>query len=72
MSTIATGGFSTKNASIGGFDSLYIELVVIFFMFLSGISFTLQYRALVLGQPRRCSARPRCASTPASPRHRDR
>lgn len=53
MATIATGGFSTKNESIGGFDSLYIEVVIIIFMFISGISFTLQYRAIVLGQPKR-------------------
>lgn len=53
MATIATGGFSTKNDSIGGFDSLYIEFVIIFFMFISGISFTLQYRAILLGQPDR-------------------
>jgi trk system potassium uptake protein TrkH len=53
MSTIATGGFSSKNDSIGGFDSLYIELVIVFFMFISGISFTLQYRAIVLGRPKR-------------------
>jgi trk system potassium uptake protein TrkH len=53
MATIATGGFSTKNDSIGGFDSLYIEIVIIFFMFISGISFTLQYRAIILGQPKR-------------------
>ncbi len=53
MATIATGGFSTKNESIGGFDSLYIELVIVFFMFISGISFTLQYRAIVLGQPQK-------------------
>lgn len=53
MATIATGGFSTKNESIGAFDSLYIELVIVFFMFLSALSFTLQYRALVLRQPKR-------------------
>ncbi len=53
MATIATGGFSTKNDSIGGFDSLYIELVIVFFMFISGISFTLQYRAIFLGQPKK-------------------
>lgn len=53
MSTIATGGFSTKNESIGGFDSLYIELVITCFMLVSGLSFTLQYRALVLRQPKR-------------------
>jgi trk system potassium uptake protein TrkH len=46
MSTIATGGFSTKNASIGHYQSLYIEIVVISFMFLSGISFALQYRVI--------------------------
>jgi trk system potassium uptake protein TrkH len=50
MTTIATGGFSTKNESVGGFDSLYIEIVIIFFMFISGISFTLQFRAIVFGQ----------------------
>lgn len=51
MSTIATGGFSTRNASIAGFDSLYIELVIMVFMFASGLSFALQYRAFVLGRP---------------------
>jgi len=53
MATIATGGFSTKNASIGGFNSLYVEMVVLVFMFISGLSFTLQYRAILGGQPRR-------------------
>ncbi len=53
MATIATGGFSTNNASIAGFHSLYIELVVMLFMFLSGISFTLQYRALFRAQPQK-------------------
>lgn len=52
MSTIATGGFSTKNASIAGYDSLYIELVVLVFMYVAGLSFVLQYRAIVQGQPR--------------------
>ncbi|MBA3391202.1 MAG: TrkH family potassium uptake protein [Deltaproteobacteria bacterium] len=46
MSTIATGGFSTKNASIGAYDSIAIELIVLVFMFLAGISFTLQFRVL--------------------------
>jgi len=52
MATIATGGFSTKNASVGAFDSLYIEMVILAFMFLSGISFSLQFRALQ-GRPGR-------------------
>lgn len=46
MATIATGGFSTKNASIASFDSLYIELVILVFMFISGLSFTMQFRAI--------------------------
>ncbi|MBT8494034.1 MAG: TrkH family potassium uptake protein, partial [Deltaproteobacteria bacterium] len=51
MSTIATGGFSTKNTSVAAFDSLYIEMVILVFMFISGISFTLQYRALIQLKP---------------------
>jgi len=52
FATIATGGFSTKNASIEGFNSLYVEMVILFFMFLSGMSFALQYRAIVRLQPK--------------------
>jgi trk system potassium uptake protein len=37
--TIATGGFSTRTASIGGFDSVPIELAAIVFMALSGVNF---------------------------------
>ncbi|MGM0507269.1 MAG: TrkH family potassium uptake protein [Bacteroidota bacterium] len=44
FSTLATGGFSTKNASIGAFDSIYIESVIILFMFLAGINFALHFR----------------------------
>ncbi len=51
MATIATGGFSTKSASIGHYDSLYVELVILFFMFLAGINFTVQYRALIGFKP---------------------
>ncbi|MCF7914567.1 MAG: TrkH family potassium uptake protein [Spirochaetaceae bacterium] len=46
FATLATGGFSTKNASIAAFNSSYIEWVVILFMFLSGINFALYFRAL--------------------------
>ncbi len=53
MATIATGGFSTKNNSVAGFDSLYIEMVILGFMFISGIGFTLQYRAILRAQPMR-------------------
>ncbi len=43
--TIATGGFSTKNASIGAY-SPYIQYVIIIFMTLSGISFAAHYHLL--------------------------
>lgn len=43
MSTIATGGFSTKQASIAAFDSPAIEYVTTLFMFLGGINLSLLY-----------------------------
>jgi trk system potassium uptake protein TrkH len=44
--TMATGGFSTKNGSIGSYNSAYIEWVVIVFMFLAGMNFVIHYRTL--------------------------
>ncbi len=41
--TMATGGFSTKNASIGFYDSAYIQWVITIFMFLAGVNFSLYY-----------------------------
>lgn len=41
--TLATGGFSTRNASIAAFDSVAIELIIIVFMFLAGTNFALMY-----------------------------
>ena len=52
MSTLATGGFSTLNRSVGGLDSLYAEIVIIVFMFLGGIGFTLHYRAIIRRNPK--------------------
>ncbi len=43
FSTIAIGGFSTHDASIGHFNSMSVELVAMFFMFLSGINFSLHF-----------------------------
>lgn len=43
MTTIATGGFSTHSASIGYFQSAYIEYVCSFFMLISSINFSLYY-----------------------------
>lgn len=44
--TLASGGFSTKNASIAFYHSPFIEYIVIVFMFLAGTNFTLHYLAL--------------------------
>lgn len=45
LTTMATGGFSTMNASLAG-QSPAIQYIVIIFMFLAGTSFTLTYLAL--------------------------
>ena len=41
FTTMATGGFSTRDASIGYYDSLTVEIIIIAFMFIGGINFTL-------------------------------
>lgn len=41
--TVATGGFSTKQASIAYWDSAYIQYVISIFMILSGVNFSLYY-----------------------------
>jgi trk system potassium uptake protein TrkH len=46
FSTVAIGGFSTHDASIGWFDNPVIEMVAIFFMIISGISFGLHFVVL--------------------------
>lgn len=43
FSTIATGGFSTKQGSIGQYNSPTIEYIIIFFMILSGVNFSIYY-----------------------------
>ena len=47
FSTAGTGGFSTRAASIGGFDSLYIEMVIAVFMCLFGVNFNLYFLLLI-------------------------
>ncbi len=46
FTTMPTGGFSTKNASIAHFDSIYFDCVFIFFMLMAGINFALHYQFL--------------------------
>ena len=46
FSTVATAGFSTKNASIGYYSNVYFDWVIIIFMFLGGMTFMLFYYML--------------------------
>ncbi len=44
--TLATGGFSPKGASVGHYNSAYIDGVITLFMILAGINFGLHFRYL--------------------------
>ncbi|MBF0202045.1 MAG: TrkH family potassium uptake protein [Desulfamplus sp.] len=46
LTTMPTGGFSTKNSSIAHYDSAYIDYVILIFMVLAGINFSLHYQML--------------------------
>ncbi len=46
FATIATGGFSTKNLSIAYYNSTVIEIIIMFFMILSGIHFGLLFATI--------------------------
>lgn len=43
FSTISTGGFSPKQASVGAFNSVAVELIIIFFMICGGVNFALYF-----------------------------
>lgn len=43
MTTLSSGGFSTHQASIGYYDSAYIEYVASLFMLVAGVNFSLYY-----------------------------
>ena len=47
FSTVSTGGFSTKNASIAYYNSLAIEIIIMIFMLMSGLHFGLIFATLV-------------------------
>jgi trk system potassium uptake protein len=49
--TMATGGFSTKNASIGYYNSVYIDMIVTVFMLIGGMNFALHFE-LLRGNPK--------------------
>ncbi len=46
FSTIAIGGFSTHDASMGYFNSPVINLVCVFFLIIAGVNFALHYAAV--------------------------
>jgi len=46
FATLATGGFSTLDASVAGFNSTSIEIVIIVFMVLAGVNFGLYHQLL--------------------------
>lgn len=41
--TVGTGGLATKNASVGAYDSVYLQMVIGIFMLISGINFSIYY-----------------------------
>lgn len=49
LTTLATGGFSTKNASVTGLGGWHFEVIIMVFMFLAGVNFGL-YDQLINGQ----------------------
>lgn len=53
MTTMGTGGFSNKNDSLAGFESPVVEWIVLVFMILAGVNFSLYFLAL---QKRRVGA----------------
>ncbi len=52
FSTLAAGGFSPNPESILGYGSNKITNIIIFFMFLAGANFALQYKALIHRRPK--------------------
>jgi len=46
FSTMSTGGFSSRNLGIKAYHNPYIETVIVLFMLLAGMNFSLHYRAL--------------------------
>ncbi|MCP5050032.1 MAG: TrkH family potassium uptake protein [bacterium] len=47
FATMATGGFSTRNASVGAYNSAYFDYVITLFMFIAGANFALHYKFII-------------------------
>jgi len=56
--TMPTGGFAAKNLSIGAYDSIMVEIIVIVFMVIAGINFGLHYLLLRKRAPVRLLGNP--------------
>jgi trk system potassium uptake protein TrkH len=59
FATVATGGFSTRTASVAAYDSATVEGIITLFMFLAGINFSLHLSALT-GRPGHYVRDPEC------------
>lgn len=46
FSSISTGGYSTRDDSIGAWNSVYVKVVITVFMFLGGVNFGLMFKGL--------------------------
>lgn len=46
FTTMPTGGFSTRNISVASYDSIYLDMVIVIFMIIAGINFSLHYQIL--------------------------
>ena len=48
FTALATGGFSTNNASIGGFDNVTLEVIIMVLMIMGGTGFGVHYAGVIL------------------------
>jgi len=46
FTTMPTGGFSTRNISVASYNSIYLDMVIVIFMIIAGINFSLHYQIL--------------------------
>jgi trk system potassium uptake protein TrkH len=44
--TVGTGGFSSKNISVGAYNNIYAEVIITIFMLISGANFSLYYQMM--------------------------
>ena len=51
MSTIATGGFSTKNTSMAFYNNFWMEITIVVFMMLSSLHFGMLYVTIIGKKP---------------------